>query len=392
MTGSPQLALSVGTYTRQATYIGKTGSSSLVFGYTVQAVDTDTDGISVTANSLTLNGSTIRDVDSNNATLGLGTHAITNDAARKVNGNTDNAPTVRGVVLNSTPKSGDTYGTGENIWIGVEFYEAATTTGTPQLALSIGTYTRQANYSYSDLGRRWLFFVYTTQAVDTDTDGVSIAANALTLNSGTIQDSGSNAAMLSLSGHTITNAAAHKVDGSIDRAPIVTNVAVYGPRSGDTFGARETIRVEVVFDEAVTVTGTPQLALTIGTFTRPASYVSYEDYISSTGDVSAYFRSSDERYVYFLYTVQASDLDVDGISIAANALTLNGGTIRDAGGNAATLDLSNWTFTNTAGLKVDGRVDNLPQPNSVLYVRVLPPAERRYLRTRGEDLRKGRVP
>ena len=32
----------------------------------------------------------------------------------------------------------------------------------------------------------------------------------------------------------------------------------------------------------------------------------------------------------FLYTVQASDMDADGISISANALTLNGGVIRGA--------------------------------------------------------------
>ena len=33
----------------------------------------------------------------------------------------------------------------------------------------------------------------------------------------------------------------------------------------------------------------------------------------------------------FLYTVQASDMDDDGISISANALTLNGGTIASRG-------------------------------------------------------------
>ena len=343
VTGSPQLALSVGTYTRQATYMG--GSSSLVFGYTVQAVDSDPDGISIPANALTLNGSTIRDADGNNATLDLGTHAVTNDAARKVNGNTDNPPTVRAVVLDSTPTSGDTYGAEENILVGVEFYEAVTVTGTPQLALSVGTFTRQANYSSSDSGGRWLQFVYTTQAGDTDADGIGIGAGALTLNSGTIQDSGGNAATLSLSGHTVTNAAGHKVDGSIDRTPTVTQVGfLSSPQRGDTYGVGEAIWVRVLFDEPVTVTGTPQLALSVGTFTRQAAYSS----------------GSGDRTLFFSYTVRATDTDSDGIGIGAGALTLNSGTIQDSGGNAATLSLSGHTVTNAAGHKVDGSIDRAP--------------------------------
>ena len=36
---------------------------------------------------------------------------------------------------------------------------------------------------------------------------------------------------------------------------------------------------------------------------------------------------------FFEYVVQAEDSDADGISIAADALRLNGGTIRDRSGN-----------------------------------------------------------
>ena len=38
------------------------------------------------------------------------------------------------------------------------------------------------------------------------------------------------------------------------------------------------------------------------------------------------------RYAHFSYAVQEADRDEDGISIAANALDLNGGTIRAADG------------------------------------------------------------
>ena len=52
--GTPQLALTVGATTRQATYLSGSGSSALLFRYTVQSGDNDSDGVSVGA--LSLNG------------------------------------------------------------------------------------------------------------------------------------------------------------------------------------------------------------------------------------------------------------------------------------------------------------------------------------------------
>ena len=76
-TGTPQLTLAVGTDNRTATYASGTGNAPLVFTYTIQAGDNDTDGISIRANALALNsGSTIMDPAGNNATL---THSAVSD-------------------------------------------------------------------------------------------------------------------------------------------------------------------------------------------------------------------------------------------------------------------------------------------------------------------------
>ncbi len=77
VTGTPQLALKIGAATRQANYASGTGTSALVFSYTVQAGDSDDDGIAVT--SLGLNGGTIKDQAStpNDATLTLNNVADT---------------------------------------------------------------------------------------------------------------------------------------------------------------------------------------------------------------------------------------------------------------------------------------------------------------------------
>src|SRR5690606_34765695 len=68
--GTPQLALTIGATTRQATYLSGSGTSALVFRYTVQAGDSDSDGIAVAA-SIDANGGTMRDAAANdlNTTL-----------------------------------------------------------------------------------------------------------------------------------------------------------------------------------------------------------------------------------------------------------------------------------------------------------------------------------
>ncbi|MEI6761566.1 MAG: hypothetical protein WCO22_14070 [Betaproteobacteria bacterium] len=58
--GTPQLALNIGGTTVQATYTSGSGSTSLVFSYTIQAGQTDTNGISIAANGLNPNGAAFR--------------------------------------------------------------------------------------------------------------------------------------------------------------------------------------------------------------------------------------------------------------------------------------------------------------------------------------------
>ena len=129
----------------------------------------------------------------------------------------------------------------------------------------------------------------------------------------------------------------HKVDGSRETAPSVNRVNLV--RTG-TFKLAQDISVTVRFSRPVDVTGSPQLALTIGSVTRQADYSPSE---------------SGSRTLWFIYTVQSSDRDADGISIGASALTLNGGTIRIRGGSAnAALGLGTHAISNSANHKVDG--------------------------------------
>ncbi len=75
---APSIALTIGAAVRNATYFSGSGGSTLSFRYVVAANDLDTDGIAIGA-TLSLNGSTLRDVAGNDvAALGLPGTALTN--------------------------------------------------------------------------------------------------------------------------------------------------------------------------------------------------------------------------------------------------------------------------------------------------------------------------
>ena len=386
--GRVRLALAIGSSTRQVETSAGCGFvrfPRFLFEYEVQSGDVDADGISIAANALTVTGGTLQYAGGTAAHLNFGTHAFANDAKHKVNGGVDTAPMIRfaGFFATAGPLVGDTYAAAELILAFVDFREPVRVTGAPQLALAVGARTRQAVYAGCNraLNRgaldstgfcsSSLVFGYLVRAEDADADGVAIASLAsLALNEGTIRDRSGNDANLGLPARSpLSNQSGHKVDGSVNRAPTATltyrdsynrigvqldsSVRISSePQSGSTYGASETIEVDVYFNEPVVVTGSPQLALGIGTQTRQAGYSG-----CAAGDADP---PGACRLLTFAYIVQSADSDADGISIAATALALNGGTIADSGGNNANLGLGTNAVSNASRHKVDGSVDRSP--------------------------------
>ena len=78
------------------------------------------------------------------------------------------------------------------------------------------------------------------------------------------------------------------------------------------------IRVRVEFTESARISGRPQLALDF-------------DGTPKTSEWAGGWRGS------FSYAIQEGDRDSDGVAIGANAISLNGGTVRDGAGNDAVL-------------------------------------------------------
>ena len=82
--GTLQLRLRVGTRTRTAGYLRGTGTAALVFGYEVAEGDEDSDGVSIEAGRIALNGGMIEDEAENAAEL---THeALATQAGHQVDG------------------------------------------------------------------------------------------------------------------------------------------------------------------------------------------------------------------------------------------------------------------------------------------------------------------
>ena len=343
---SPQLALTIGTQTRHAT-LSRWSGVSLYFDYAVQEGDRDEDGISIAANALGLNGGSIKGGDGT-TDAELAHEAVASERGSKVNGSLIRPPRVTRIFFHSFPARGDTYELGETVDVKVEFDRAVTATGSPQVALTIGTQTRHA--TSSGWGSRSLNFDYTVQEGDRDEDGISIAANALVLNGGTIKAT-DGATDADLRHAAVAAGRGSKVNGRLATPPTVRDVAfVSSPARDGTYEFGETIEVEVEFDKGVTATGSPQVALTIGTETRRATF-------SAWGSHS----------LYFDYTVQEADRDEDGISIAANALVLNGGTIRATDGTTDA-DLSHGAVAAGRGSKVNGRLATPPAVRDIALI------------------------
>ena len=105
--------------------------------------------------------------------------------------------------------------------------------------------------------------------------------------------------------------------------PVVTSVGLAAASDG-TWTDGETLGLSLTFSEPVTVAtggGTPTVGIALDGTARQASYA-----------------SGSGRVAVFTYAVTAGDGTVSAVSLTADSLAMNGGTIRDAAGRDADLE------------------------------------------------------
>jgi len=176
--------------------------------------------------------------------------------------------------------------------------------------------------------------VYT--ATLTLSNSVSSGTSAVSVASSNFYDVAGNANVDS-SSLSVTSSVSVTIDSV---APTVSSVAITSATGSQNnfLNAGDVVTARATFSEAVTVVttgGTPYLNLNINGTTVQAAYAS----------------GSGSTALTFSYTIQAGQTDINGISIDGNSLNLNGGTIKDASGNSATLTHS--AVTDNASYMVD---------------------------------------
>ena len=299
VTGTPGLRLNVGGVNRTAHYRGGTGAAA-VFIYRVADGDSDTDGVSIEADSRTLNGGRIRDGANNNALL---THdGLAADAGHKVDGVKPALAANGGAVLNGATLT-LTYG------------EALDGSSTP-VALAFTVNVEGAERRVSRVAVRGSAVTLT---LDLEVGvGQTVRLTYRAPGANPIQDTVGNDAR-AIANRAVVNETRDMTAPAVSRVSITSN-----PGPDGTYAEGDVMEVTVTFSETVqvdTANGTPSLALAVGRQTRPATYD----------------RGSNNDRLVFSYMVADGDIDTDGVSIAAGRIALNGGTIKDLADNPAVL-------------------------------------------------------
>jgi uncharacterized repeat protein (TIGR02059 family) len=309
--GTPYVGLTLDTGgSVQAAYVSGSGTSALVFRYTVASGNLDRDGVTL-ASSITANGGTLRDGTGNDATPNL--NSVGSTAAVLVEAV---APTVSsinrtGSATTNATSVDYTVTFSENV-SGVDssdFTLTATGTATGSIAsvaqVNASTYTVTVNTISGD----------GTLRLDLKNAGTGIAdtpGNAIT------------------TGYTAGQT--YTIDNT---APAVTSVGV---PANATYISGQNLDFTVNFGEAVTVNtggGTPRIALTLDT-----GGTVYASYLSGSGTSALVFR----------HTIASGTADANGI-VVAGSIDANGGTLRDSAGNNAAPTLN--SVGSTAAVLVD---------------------------------------
>ena len=219
VTGTPRVKIKMDPRWGEfwADYESGSGTAALTFAYTVAEPNTAPTGIAVLANTLELDGGTIRSAatgaDANLAHAGLG-----HDSAHKVDWRlappAEGLPSVSGVAVVSDAGSDHTYLLGDTIRVRLTFSEAVEVTGSPRLTIKMDPRWGEKRAVYegaSDTAARALTFAWTVVEPNYAPQGIAVLANTLALDGGTIRSAatGADAAL----GHAgLGHDPKHKVD------------------------------------------------------------------------------------------------------------------------------------------------------------------------------------
>ena len=325
VTGTPTFAFMLGEETREAAYASGSGTAELVFAYTVQAGETDTDGISWKANALALGeGGTIRLTTTDPSVVENA--ALAHPAQPMLAGHrVDAVPP--GLVLPVTMQA---------TTLRLLYDEALDPGSEPGTSAYTVAATVGSNPTVSMVSVEGSTVTLTLSAAPDDGATVTLAYAAPALNP--VKDAAGNPAP-GFTGLTVVRGPV-VMDVNVESTPTpnlakrydyteaqlssnVLGLRGYKLHEMTAHGEDATLTFKVLFDRVVTVTGAPTLKLDLWGETRSARYVS---------------GSGTNTLTFTWGPVSTGDNDFDGIEV--KALVLAGASIVDAG-NAESMFVAN---------------------------------------------------
>ena len=327
--GTPYMVLETGTNDRNATYQSGSGSTILVFTYTVQSGDTSADLDYTSTSALSTNGGTIKDTAGNSATLTLSSPGSAGSLAYNNSIVVDTTAPFISSITSSTANA--TYGIGATINVTVNMSEAVTlVTGPLTVTLETGTTDRTVSVSAGSYPASALTGTYTVQSGDASSD---LTANSVALGGGTLRDAAGNDATLTLpAGNNIADNKAIVISTSTASITSITS------STGDgTYGPSSSINVTVTFSESVTLSGAStglRVTLDTGATVDIGNFVG----TTATGTYTVGATGSSQN---------SSDLDSTNISL------VDGTLVTTSGSNPVTVAVPTTTIKTGSAIVVD---------------------------------------
>ena len=312
ITGTPQLELDFAGTPKAAPCANGTNTTTMVCGYTVGAGDSAPNGIAIAANKLTGGIITATGSTTNNAVLAHAAVAI--DAAHKVDG-------IRPTLVTTGADAPTTSTDGTKVIL--TFSEDIGDVDGTQITIMAG-----GNVASTSAGSA----AGTKVELDLTTALTATATNlTVALSADAVEDAAANG-NLAVPATSVTNAVVTTT------APTVTSVELTSTATTTTYAIGDGVEATVTFNKAVDITGTPQLELDFAGTEKAANCTA----------------ATNTTTMVCSYEVVADDVAAGGVAIAANKLTLTGGTITATGSTTNNAVLAHAAVAIDAGHKVDG--------------------------------------
>ena len=247
---------------------------------------------------------------------------------------------VKSVAITSEPEDGDHYTAREAILVGVTFDRAVSIEPKPAITIEVGENEKRAQYHRGSFSKT-LVFRYEVDEDDVDLDGISVPRQNGFRGSGHVWEADTRFGVNELIPR-LRHQTEHRVNGVLPT--VVASEIVSQPASGDAYGFGETIEIALEFDEEVDVVGQPRITILLDDSANPERSAVYD-------------RGSGTDTLMFAYTVQAADLDLDGVALPerdsdgfgpATAHVYQAGTENEVWGHIP-------GFSDAPGHQVDGR-------------------------------------